>query len=68
MHLCKDCSCSKVGSPSSVTVLPWKVSLDEGKPMISLQVLPKNRYTPSIPLVLHVFESLKNSEINSNIM
>jgi len=35
----------------------------KGEPTISLQVLPRNRCTPSIPPVLHVFESLREMHV-----
>ena len=58
MHLWRQRSCSIVGSSSTDTVLSLNVPSDKGEPTMSLQVLPKNRCTPSMPLVLHVFESL----------
>lgn len=59
MHLWRERSCSRVGSSSIATVPSLNVPSGEGEPAISLQVLPKNRWTPSIPLVFQVFESLE---------
>lgn len=60
MHLWRERSCSRVGSSSVATVPPLKDPSAEGGPTISLQVLPKNLWTPSIPLVFHCFESLED--------
>lgn len=59
MHLCSARSCSEVGSSSIVTVPSLNDPLGKGGPTINLQVLPRDRWTPSIPPVLQVFESLR---------
>lgn len=59
MHLCRVRSCSKVGSSSFTTVPPLKVASGKDEPTINLHVRPKNRWTPSIPLVFQVLESLE---------
>lgn len=59
MHLWSERSCSRVGSSSVTTVPSLNVPSAEGGPTISLQVLPKNLWTPSMPLVFHCFESLE---------
>jgi hypothetical protein len=52
------CEELEVGSSSVVMVPSLYDPSGNGGPTMSLQVLPRNRCTPSIPPVLHVFESL----------